>query len=122
MNQTTIPPELKSNILDLNEGILVLNISEAANMTSLDTMGLVLDSSTDTNSIYLLTQESITYDGNAKSFNVIVLPDNLNAIKTDFNVITELNNTFLVINTYNIFGRKYCEWYCYIFIDVGGTH
>ena len=102
----TTPPELESYIFDLNEGVLVLNFSEAVNTSTLDATGLVLFSSTDTNntnSSYRLTQESITYDGSAKSFNVTISADDLNAIKADFNLATELDNTFLIIDPYTIF-------------------
>ena len=98
-------PELLEFVFDLNLGTIVLDFTEAINTTSLNVMGLGLYPSTDTNatnSSFYLSPPSATMDANGKMFNVTLSIDDLNAIKADFNLATQISTTFLAIDPYTL--------------------
>ena len=96
----TTPPELYNFILDLNSGIITLNFTEAVNTMKLNVSRLSLYASSETNetSFYQFSLPTGTLDSNRKTINVSISDSDLNAIKADYNLATELNNTYLFID------------------------
>ena len=106
----TTPPELYNYILDLNTGHIILNFTEAVNTSTLNVTLLTLYASSDINEtiLYQLSLPTGTIDSNRKTVNISISDTDLNAIKADYNLATEINNTYLFIDNHTI-------------IDMGGN-
>ncbi|CAI8014679.1 hypothetical protein GBAR_LOCUS9167 [Geodia barretti] len=94
-------PELIEFAFDLNRGIVTLNFSEAVNTSSLNVNSLVFYGSNTTvnTSSYRLMPPTGTYADNSKVFTVILSDDDLNAIKADYELASDSENTYLAVES-----------------------
>ena len=99
-----VAPELLEFTFDLDRGVITLNFTEAVNTSSLNVNSLVLYASNSTVNIsnYRLAPPTGTYAKNGKVFSVVLSDDDLNAIKADYNLASDEENTFLAVEVYAI--------------------
>ena len=83
--------------LDLNLGSLTLHFDETVNSTSFDASGVTLVSSSSSLSVaYTLTNTSFTISANSPVLEVVLSSSDLNAIITNNNIATSINDAFLI--------------------------
>jgi hypothetical protein len=99
------PPLLINYIFDLNLGIITLNFTEAVNTATLNVSGITLYSTNNTNDtiFYQFSLPTGKVDMNQKIINISISHDNLNAIKADYKLATEINNTYLYLDSGTIY-------------------
>ena len=100
----TTAPELYDYIFDLNEGMIVVNFTEAVDVGTLNITRFVLHNSADVNSSvsYRLSIPSGSTDMNGKIFNITISKDDLDAIKASFELAISLNTTYLFMENGSI--------------------
>ena len=95
------PPELESFTLDVNDGTITLFFDETVNVSSTRPAGLALQSMQVSTSASLSIVSDAVSAGNSPEVTVFMDSVDLNLLKSDTGLGTNINNTFLtVLGTY----------------------
>ena len=102
----TVGPRLLNFVLDLERDTLMLTFDEPVNVTTLNFTGITVRSGCTTGSAYQLTTGEFipaTLSGGHLVVSITLDPVDLIAIKSDTDLATDVNNTFLVMGRGSVF-------------------